>query len=148
MVEQSKCSLAKEKSAFYQKYSKVPTIFMLMDLGFIVSEAPIDDEDIVYMEEYKKFLLDDKGIVEEKVPFRREFVAEYSLSKTRSLFVEGYYLRKPSGEKMYGSYYYVFYMEEYSGTKVYCTKATKSFFLYIFEEKIKRIKKINYRLEE
>ncbi|MEB7428447.1 hypothetical protein NGC25_14390 [Enterococcus faecalis] len=137
----------KEKSAFYQRYSRVSTTSMLMDLGFSVSEVEIDNEDIVYMEQYKEFLLN-KGIVEEKVPFRREFVAEYRLSKTRSLFVEGYYLRKPTGEKMYGSYYYVFYMEEYSGTKVYCTKATKSFFLYIFEEKIKRIKKINYRLEE
>ena len=45
-----------------------------------------------------KVLLD-KGIVEEKVPFRREFIAEYRISKTRSIFVEGYYLRKPSGEK-------------------------------------------------
>lgn len=144
MEEQSKYPPVKEKSVFYQKYSKVSTIFMLMDLGFSVSEVPIDDEDIVYMEQYKGFLLG-KGIVEERVPFKREFVAEYRLGKMRRLFVEGYYLRKPSGEKMYGSYYYVFYIEEYSGTKVYCTKATKSFFLHVFEEKIK---KINYRLEE
>ena len=55
MEEQSKYPPVKEKSAFYQKYSKVSTIFMLMDVGFSVSEVPIDDEDIVYMEQYKSF---------------------------------------------------------------------------------------------
>lgn len=50
------------------------TVFILMDLGFSVSEVPIDDEDIVYMEQYKECLLN-KGIVEERVPFKREFVA-------------------------------------------------------------------------
>ena len=108
MAEESKYPPVKEKSVFYQRYSRVSTISMLMDLGFSVSEAQIDNEDIVYMEQYKEFLLN-KGIVEEKVPFKREFVAEYPLSKMRRLFVEGYYLRKPSGEKMYGSYYYDFY---------------------------------------
>ena len=47
----------KEKSVFYQRYSRVSTISMLMDLGFSVSEAQIDNEDIVYMEQYKEFLL-------------------------------------------------------------------------------------------
>ena len=45
----------KEKSVFYQRYSRVSTISMLMDLGFSVSEAQIDNEDIVYMEQYKEF---------------------------------------------------------------------------------------------
>ena len=40
---------------FYQRYSRVSTISMLMDLGFSVSEAQIDNEDIVYMEQYKEF---------------------------------------------------------------------------------------------
>lgn len=147
MSEQLKYPPVKEKSAFYQLYSRVSTVSMLMDLGFSVSETQIDNEDIVYIEQYKEFLLG-KGIVEEKVPFRREFIAIYPLSKTRRLVVEGYYLRKPSGEKMYGSYYYDFYSEEYSGMLIHCTKATKSFFLHVFEQRIGRIKKIKHRLEE
>ena len=147
MAEESKYPSVKEKSVFYQRYSRVSTISMLMDLGFSVSEAQIDNEDIVYMEQYKEFLLN-KGIVEEKVPFKREFVAEYPLSKMRRLFVEGYYLRKPSGEKMYGSYYYDFYFKEYSGMGIYCTKATKSLFLHVFEQRIRKIKKLKHRLEE
>ena len=87
MAEESKYPPVKEKSVFYQRYSRVSTISMLMDLGFSVSEAQIDNEDIVYMEQYKEFLLN-KGIVEEKVPFKREFVAEYRfiVRKQQNLF--------------------------------------------------------------
>ena len=48
-------SASERKSVFYQRYSRVSTISMLMDLGFSVSEAQIDNEDIVYMEQYKEF---------------------------------------------------------------------------------------------
>ena len=82
MAEEPKYPPVKEKSVFYQHHSRVSTISMLMDLGFSVSESQIDNEDVVYMEQYKAFLLN-KGIVEERVPFKREFVAEYPLSKMR-----------------------------------------------------------------
>lgn len=57
MSEQLKYPPVKEKSAFYQLYSRVSTVSMLMDLGFSVSETQIDNEDIVYIEQYKEFLL-------------------------------------------------------------------------------------------
>lgn len=71
--------------------------------------------------------------MEEKVFFKWEFVVEYLLSKMWWFFVEGYYLWKLSGEKMYGSYYYDFYFKEYLGMGIYCMKVIKFFFLYVFE---------------
>lgn len=43
----------REHSKFYQRYSNVPVPEMLRLHGFIVDEMPIDEADIVYMEEYK-----------------------------------------------------------------------------------------------
>lgn len=130
----------REQSVFYKTYHCVPAFTMLQDFGFQITETPIDDEDIVYMEQYKEFLLT-MGIVEERVPFRREFVAEYPVSSTTSLCVEGYYLRKPTGEKMFTSYYYDYYFRGYRGIQEYCQKATKSTFLHVFEKKLKQIRK-------
>ncbi|MEB5927609.1 hypothetical protein MXE74_13785 [Enterococcus faecalis] len=79
------------------------------------------------------------GIVEVPINLKREFIAEYSLSKSTSIFVTGEYLRKPSGEKMYTSYYYTFYKEIknlYLGTarkKVFVRTANKVTLLNDFE---------------
>lgn len=126
------------RSDFYKKYSKKSIPYMLKKYYFSVTEAEVDDEDIVYMEEYKQYLLT-MGIVEEQVPFKKEFIAEYAFSKSSSLIVEGYYLRKPTGEKMYTSYYYTVYRKGYVkkkgdiGITIYLEKATKQRFLKWFE---------------
>lgn len=109
-VNQNIVPVFREPSEFYKKYSKVPLVELLEFYGFIVDETPIDDEDIVYIEQYKEFLLN-KGIVVDSVPFKKEFFAEYSLSKYTSIIVEGKYDRKLTGEKSYGFYAISFYKE-------------------------------------
>ena len=58
----------REHSKFYQRYSNVPVPEMLRLHGFIVDEMPIDEADIVYMEEYKNSLLK-MGIIIDEVPY-------------------------------------------------------------------------------
>ena len=106
----------REHSKFYQRYSNVPVPEMLRLHGFIVDEMPIDEADIVYMEEYKNSLFK-MGIIIDEVPFKKEFVAQYVFSGgITSLIAEGQYLRKPNGDK-----------------RVYVEKVIKSTFLKSFE---------------
>ncbi|EGP4752004.1 hypothetical protein F6353_002166, partial [Enterococcus faecium] len=106
--------------------------------GFDVIENEMDDEDIVYLERRKEFLMS-RGIVDVPMYFKKEFVAEYPIKETK-LIAEGCYLRKPSGEKMYGTYSYYFYKEGYRsykgyiGKRVYADRVNKIVFLKMFEE--------------
>lgn len=128
----------REKSDFYKKYAKYSIPDMLRLHGFNVFENAIDDEDIVHIEQYKQFLMT-KGIVDVPIYFKKEFVAEFLL-KYNSIFVEGYYRRRPTGEKMYNSYSYYFYAGGYHshkgviGKRIYAERVNKITFLKIFEE--------------
>ena len=93
----------KPHSDFYKNYSKRSVPDLLREHGFSVVENAIDDEDIVYIEQYKEYLMG-MGIVNVTIPFRKEFIGEYPLSANKSIFVQGHYLRLPTGEKMYSSY--------------------------------------------
>lgn len=134
--------ILKEKSEFFKKYSQCSVVEMLELHGFMVNETLIDDEDIVHFEDHKKFIFENIGI--DHIPFnvKQEFVAEYPLSAITSVFVEGRYIRKITGEKMYGSYYYYFYKSGYlpnGGTingRVYTDRVTKSVFLKTFEKQL------------
>lgn len=138
-MNQNIMPIFREHSKFYQKYSNVPVPEMLRLHGFIVDEMPIDEADIVYMEEYKNSLLK-MGIIVDEVPFKKEFVAQYVFhGGITSLMAEGQYLRKPNGDKMYNSYYFYLYKEGFQTHKghvrerVYVEKAIKSTFLKTFE---------------
>jgi hypothetical protein len=128
-----------ERSEFYKKYSRISIADMLGLHGFMVNVSSVDDEDIVYMEQTKQFLLE-KGIVVENVPFKQEFVAEYPLSQITSVYAEGRYKRKHTGEKMYGSYYYYFYKKGFLpkggivNQRIYADGVNKLEFLNVFEK--------------
>lgn len=127
-----------ERTKFYKKYAKLSVPEMLEIHGFDVIENEMDDEDIVYLERRKEFLMS-RGIVDVPMYFKKEFVAEYPIKETK-LIAEGCYLRKPSGEKMYGTYSYYFYKEGYRsykgyiGKRVYADRVDKIVFLKMFEE--------------
>ncbi|HAQ5019889.1 TPA: hypothetical protein IXT79_001088 [Enterococcus faecium] len=133
----------RERSDFYKKYGKYSIPDMLRLHGFSVFENEIDDEDIVYIEQYKQFLMT-KGIIDAPIYFKKEFVAEFPLEHTR-LFAEGYYRRKPTGEKMYNSYSYYFYTGGYYSHKgvtrkrIYAERVNKITFLKIFEEHLEKV---------
>ncbi|EAK8385893.1 hypothetical protein CIC46_10120 [Listeria monocytogenes] len=146
-MNQNIMPIFREHSKFYQKYSKVPVPEMLRLHGFIVDEIPIDEEDIVYFEKHKQFILENIGLSDIPFNVKKEFSAEFSLSAITSVFVEGRYTRTPTGEKMYSSYFYYFYKEGFlsSGYKVnrrtYADRVTKSMFLKTFEKQIVMFKK-------
>lgn len=127
-----------EGTKFYKKYAKLSVPEILEIHGFDVIENEMDDEDIVYLERRKEFLMS-RGIVDVPMYFKKEFVAEYPIKETK-LIAEGCYLRKPSGEKMYGTYSYYFYKEGYRsykgyiGKRVYADRVNKIVFLKMFEE--------------
>nr|WP_241546202.1 hypothetical protein [Enterococcus villorum] len=127
-----------ERTKFYKKYVKLSVPEILEIHGFDVIENEMDDEDIVYLERRKEFLMS-RGIVDVPMYFKKEFVAEYPIKETK-LIAEGCYLRKPSGEKMYGTYSYYFYKEGYRsykgyiGKRVYADRVNKIVFLKMFEE--------------
>lgn len=132
--------IVKPRSEFYKKYGQVPVVEMLKAYGFIVDEMPIDDEDIVHFEDHKKLIQERIGL--SNIPFnvKKEFSAEYPLTAITSVFVEGRYTRKLTGEKMYESYFYYFYKEGFlpSGMKVnrrtYADRVTKLTLLKTFEK--------------
>lgn len=115
---------------------------MLREHGFSVVENAIDDEDIVYIEQYKEYLMG-MGIVNVTIPFRKEFIGEYPLSANKSIFVQGHYLRLPTGEKMYSSYYYTFYSwYKRTGEKYfYLERADKSKLLKYFEKYLQAMRR-------
>ncbi|WP_206911600.1 hypothetical protein IGL98_000957 [Enterococcus sp. DIV0840] len=132
----------REQSDFFKKYSKRSVVEMLSLHGFVVNETTIDDEDIVHFEDHKKFVFENIGIDDISFNVKREFVAEYPLTAITSVFVEGRYIRKPTGEKMYSSYYYYFYKSGYlpNGAtingRVYADRVIKSVFLRTFEKQL------------
>ena len=140
--------ILKIRSDFYKKYNKMSVADMLREHHFMVHEIPIDDEDIVHFEEHKKFILENIGISDIPFNVKQEFVAEYQLSTITSIFVEGRYIRKATGEKMYESYFYTFYKEGFllNGRKVnrrtYAEQVTRFAFLKIFEKQSGMFKKI------
>ncbi|WP_289864161.1 hypothetical protein [Enterococcus faecalis] len=92
---------------------------MLKEYGFFVEEECYTQEDFNEIGTRKQELMA-MGITNVPINLKREFIAEFSLTKSTSIFVKGQYLRKPSGEKMYSSYYYTYYKEIknlYFGTK-------------------------------
>lgn len=139
--------ILKPRSEFYTKYSQVSVVEMLKDYGFIVHETPIDDEDIVHFEDHKKLIQERIGLSDIPFNVKKEFSAEYSLSAITSVFVEGRYTRTPTGEKMYGSYFFYFYKEGFllSGRKVnrrtYADRVTRLTFLRTFEKQSVMFKK-------
>lgn len=139
--------ILKPRSEFYKKYGQMSVVEMLKDYGFIVDETPIDDEDIVHFEEHKKFILENIGLSDIPFNVKKEFSAEYALSAITSVFVEGRYTRTPTGEKMYGSYFYFFYKEGFSpsGYKVnrrtYAEQVNRLTFLKTFEKQSIMFKK-------
>ncbi|WP_230322404.1 hypothetical protein [Enterococcus gallinarum] len=128
----------RERSDFYKKYAKYSIPDMLRLHGFSVFENEIDDEDIVYIEKTKAFLMS-KGIVDVPIYFKNEFFAEFPLKYT-NVVIEGFYRRKPTGEKMYRSYSYNFYRESFRsykgeiGKRNYAEGVNKITLLRIFEE--------------
>ena len=72
-MNQNIMPIFREHSKFYQKYSNVPVPEMLRLHGFIVDEMPIDEADIVYMEEYKNSLFK-MGIIIDEAPFKRNLL--------------------------------------------------------------------------
>ncbi|HAP5732879.1 TPA: hypothetical protein IU259_001046 [Enterococcus faecalis] len=129
-------------SDFYKHYSKRSVPDLLREHGFSVVENAIDDEDIVYIEQYKEYLMG-MGIVNVTIPFRKEFIGEYPLSANKSIFVQGHYLRLPTGEKMYSSYYYTFYSwYKRTGEKYfYLERADKSKLLKYFEKYLQAMRR-------
>jgi hypothetical protein len=100
----------RERSEFYKKYSKMLIQDMLKEYDFFVEEEHYTQEDFNEISTRKKELMA-MGITNVPINLKREFLAEFSLTKSTSIFVKGEYLRKPSGEKMYSSYYYTYYKE-------------------------------------
>lgn len=100
----------RERSEFYKKYSKMLIQDMLKEYDFFVEEEHYTQEDFNEIDKRKKELMV-MGITNVPIDLKREFLAEFSLTKSTSIFVKGEYLRKPSGEKMYSSYYYTYYKE-------------------------------------
>lgn len=144
MVLISIIPIFRERSDFYKKYAKYSIPDMLRLHEFSVFENEIDDEDIVYIEQYKQMLMT-KGIDNVPIYFKKEFVAEFPLEHT-SFFAEGYYRRKPTGEKMYNSYSYYFYKGGYHSHKgvkrgiVYAERVNKLIFLSVFEKNFYSLK--------
>ena len=100
----------RERSEFYKKYSKMLIQDMLKEFDFFVEAEHYKQEDFNEIGARKKELMA-MGITNVPVNLKREFIAEFSLTKSTSIFVKGEYLRKLSGEKMYSSYYYTYYKE-------------------------------------
>lgn len=137
-VQEKIMPVFREKSEFYKKYANMLIQDVLKEFDFEVEETHYSQEDFDEIAQRKRELMA-MGIVEVPINLKREFIAEYSLSKSTSIFVTGEYLRKPSGEKMYTSYYYTFYKEIknlYLGTarkKVFVRTANKVTLLNDFE---------------
>ena len=128
----------RERSEFYKKHSKMLIQDMLKEYDFFVEEEHYTQEDFNEIDKRKKELMA-MGITNVPINLKRGFLAEFSLTKSTSIFVKGEYLRKPSGGKMYSSYYYTYYKEIknlYRGTKrtiMLVRTANKSTLLNDFE---------------
>lgn len=131
---------ARKRSEFFEKYWRLPAVDMLIDYGFMIHETPIDDEDIVHFEDHKKMIMENIGLSGIDFNVKQEFIAEYQLTPITSFFVEGRYLRKPTGEKIYTSYYYYFYKKGYLpnggsiNSRVYAERVSKLVLLKTFEK--------------
>lgn len=132
----------KEQSAFCKQHLNRPVVTMLQEHGFFVQETENDVEDMVHFEDHKTFVKDQLGLSANTLVFnvKREFVGEYPLSAITSIFVEGRYKRKLTGEKMYTAYYYSFYKRgflkdgRFVNERFYAKEVDKLTLIKIFEE--------------
>ncbi|HDT8121776.1 TPA: hypothetical protein RD677_003033, partial [Enterococcus faecalis] len=78
----------RERSEFYKKHSKMLIQDMLKEYDFFVEEEHYTQEDFNEISTRKKELMA-MGITNVPINLKREFLAEFSLTKSTSIFVKG-----------------------------------------------------------